>query len=794
MTNLETSGWLYRLRERGVIRVAASYAVIAWLLLQIADVTFEPLGVPRWVMVSLIVAAVLAFPVAVALAWFYEAGDSGVALDTAAEGVIRPVTHGLRRYADILIIGVLLAAVAVLLVRHSDLGGASAAKPAIAVLPFQNLSTAPDGEVLASGIAESVLHQLASLAQLDVISRPSSFALGHRGEDAREIGRQLGARYLLEGSVQSDHSRMRVTTQLIDTQTGADVWSMRFDRRPGDIFDVQDEIAVQVTQALRISLDAQATDRLTGQGTQTLPAYLAFLQGRALLANGRLIDMREAIGQFERAINADPKFAAAYVSLAEAELYVAEFEVADDRPQRFERATRRARELAGQALSLDPDLGDAYLVQAYLEAFDDLETAERDYRRGLELSPNSAKGYDGLATILFETPSRRNEALAMLDRARKLDPLEPGYDVRKAVFLIDERGDTEAADRLLVNVVNRSPRYAPALSRLATLRIVNMGQAASGIRYAEEALALDPLLEDTRRVLSREYVNLGDERAARQLVGEIFDEMSPRALPILLHQRRWVDAGEVAYASLARGTDTPFSHLQHLLAIRMHARTTGDFARAQAALQEASGTRWATAGDSVVLSPGVLEISAAIALADVLLASGQEQKGRMLLATIINRWRHEVSENKRPELWYFLAHPVALALYGDREAAIGMLERSISGKFQRTGGLGVLEIDPAYAAMREDPRFQALVRNLRQYYLNQRRELARMRVEGLVPDRRVYNVDPLLSRNLKHQLHQPVSRGARCPECRTMQDRAGLTPAKLPHQILANKVLKLALQ
>ena len=119
VTNTAGTAWLHRLRERGVIRVAASYAVIAWLLLQIADVTFEPLGVPRWVMVSLIVTAMLGFPVAVALAWFYEAGDSGVARDTAAEGVPRPVVHGLRRYADLAIIGVLLG------------GGRRAAGPAI---------------------------------------------------------------------------------------------------------------------------------------------------------------------------------------------------------------------------------------------------------------------------------------------------------------------------------------------------------------------------------------------------------------------------------------------------------------------------------------------------------------------------------------------------------------------------------------------------------------------------------------------------------------------------------------
>ena len=166
---------------------------------------------------------------------------------------------------------------------------------AIAVLPFANLG-AGEGDVLASGIAESVLHQLASLAELDVISRTSSFAFRGRATDARDIGRQLGARFLLEGTVQSDHRRMRVTTHLIDTETGADIWSMRFDRLPGDIFAVQDEIAMQVTQALELSLDARAKDRLTGQGTQNLQAYLAFLQGRSLLANNRSSTRRRRSG------------------------------------------------------------------------------------------------------------------------------------------------------------------------------------------------------------------------------------------------------------------------------------------------------------------------------------------------------------------------------------------------------------------------------------------------------------------------------------------------------------------
>ena len=123
----------------------------------------------------------------------------------------------------------------------------------------------------------------------------------------------------------------------------------------------------------------------------------------------------------------------------------------------------------------------------------DLAAAEADYRRGLELSPNSAKGYAGLAAVLYETPARRDEVLEMLDRARKLDPLEPGYDVKKAVFLFYERGDLQGANELLVEVLREHPRYLPALMRLCELRPFGMGRQADGVLYCEQALAIDPL-------------------------------------------------------------------------------------------------------------------------------------------------------------------------------------------------------------------------------------------------------------------------------------------------------------
>ena len=581
-----------------------------------------------------------------------------------------------------------------------------------------------------------MLHQLASLAELTVISRRSSFAFTERREDAQEIGRELGARYLLDGSVQSDRSRMRVMTQLIDTQSGADVWSLRFDRPLDDIFAVQDEIALQVTQALELSVDPAAMERMTGQGTRNLGAYLAFLQGRTLLANARVVDMTEAIGHFERSVKLDPTFAGAYVSLAEAELFLAEYEVTDDRQERFKRALLRGQELVEKALSLEPLSGDAYLQRAHMVAFENLSDAEKDYRRGLELSPNSARGYAGLAAVLYETPSRRDEVLELLDRARKLDPLEPGHDVTKALFLWLERADMQGANALLVDVLKRNPRYTPALAWLGGLREM-MKQAANGIRYSEQALALDPSREWTRRALIRGYVDLGDLSAAKQLLEDDGSERSPRQLRLLMHEGDWRQAGELAYESLAReresvsGTDM----LMIVSAIRMHARATDEFERAQAALEEASGVSWDSAGRVTLPQEGSPVRAAAIGLAEVLLASGQERQGRQLLDTILARMRHEVGELGRPELWYQKTHPTALALNGQDDAALAMIERSIASGSGLTDWWYFFESDPAFGPLRQDARFQATLNTVHAYVAAQRGELDRMRAEGLVPDR-----------------------------------------------------------
>jgi TolB-like protein len=726
--------FLGELRRRGVIRVAASYGAIAWLLIQIGGAIADPLELPRWILRALIVTAMLGFPVAVGLAWFLEFTSGGVVVDHQPPGATRPAVTGLRRYADLMVIALLLIVVGYLVSRQPEVVGLRE-KATVAVLPFQNLSTSPDDEVLAMGIAESVLHQLANLQQLDVIARTSSFAFRGKADDVREIGRQLEASYLLEGSVQSNRTRLRITTQLIDVRSGAEVWSMRFDRQPRDLFAVQDEIAMQVTRALELTLDADATERMKGQGTENLEAYLEFLQGRSLFEGDRVADVVQAIEHFEQSVAKDPQFGRAYVALARAELFVAEYDVTEDRQARFENARERARSLIERALAVDSGSGDAYLARASLEAYSDLDAAEADYRRGLELSPNSAEGYAGLATVLFETRSRRVESLELLERAAKLDPLEPSYDVMRAVFLLYERGDIRGAHDLLTDVLRRSPDYVPALSRQCEVTGYQMGEAAAAIEHGERALALDPRAEGTRRSLVRFYLDVGDREAAERLVDAADDEIPVRRLPILAYEQDWRQAGEAAYDSLARRTVTPTDESLVAAAIRMHARETGDHSRARAALEAASGIRWNEAGQPSLAdrSTGIRVFE--VALADVLLLMGESEKARELLRSILDRMDHEIRNEGRNEYWYLTDRQTALALSGQSSAVLDVLQRLVDQGQGYSDWWFQIAADPALDVLRQDPRLQGILRTVQQHAAQQRKKLDQMRADGRVPTR-----------------------------------------------------------
>jgi TolB-like protein/DNA-binding winged helix-turn-helix (wHTH) protein/Tfp pilus assembly protein PilF len=614
---------------------------------------------------------------------------------------------------------------------QSARSGVAQTERSIAVLPFQNLGGSPDGEVLALGVAETVLHQLANLQGIAVIARTSSFALDKRGLDARSIGQRLDAGYLLEGSVQRVATQLRVTAQLIDTRDGAHVWSLQFDRSTRDIFAVQDEIALKVAQALELSLDATTTARLSGRGTMDFDAYLEYLQARSLLADGRVTDLNAARNHLTRAIRLDADFARAYVDLASTELRLAEFEFDGDRRTRFEAARTRAGKLLEQAIALDSSDGYAYLQRAYLMAFTDLDAAERDYRRGLALSPNEAAGYDGLAKVLYQNPRRHDEALLALDRARRLDPLDPSYDVARAGLLFYSRADVRNATTILERTIAQHPQYAPALARLGELTIC-CGNLARGIRFLELALQQDPSAEWPRRELISGYLEIGDPQAAARTATQAPGRIPARDLPLQLYRREWQKAGETAYAALDSDTMLAFDENTVTLALRRHARATGELEPALAALEQLADLRWTAEGEPAFAEDFDMK-SAVLGVADLLLLGGQKDRGRVLLQRILSQTERATRELQRGAMWTRMTRAQALALLGDREGAIALLEES-----ERDGSLIMkhwmhLHLDPAFDSLRGHPKFQHLVASMNTRASSERDKLEQLRRDGLIP-------------------------------------------------------------
>ena len=418
MRSRSSVGFLRRLRERGVLRVAASYAVIAWLLLQIADVTFEPLGVPRWVMIALITAAVLRFPVAIALAWHFELGDRGLERDTAADAAARPVVHGLRRYADVAIIGLLLATVAALLVRQSDLGKPPPPdRPTIAVLPFANLSGDPGQEYFSDGLAQELLDRLGRVPGLAVIGRSSSFSLKGKDLDTLAVAERLGATTILEGAVRRDGARLKVSATLLDGRTGRTIWSQSFDRAMTDVFAVQEDVAAAVIASIVPAARGEPANTAAAPVTTDVSAYDLYLLGLSAQEAQTGNRARDAVNYLEQALRVDPQFAKAHAALARALLIWLKHAIVPPPAD----AQRRAEAEIYKALALDPSSSEAYASLCALLSHTEHADAEANCKRALDLNPNNTTALWEYWELLHDY-DRLDDANIVMTRLAQLDP------------------------------------------------------------------------------------------------------------------------------------------------------------------------------------------------------------------------------------------------------------------------------------------------------------------------------------------------------------------------------------
>ena len=287
----------------------------------------------------------------------------------------------------------------------------------VAVLPFVNISPDPNDEYFADGLTEELITRLSQVGGLKVIARTSVMNYKKKEMNASEIGTALGAGTLVEGSVRKAGDKIRVSVQVIDSNTEEHRWSMHYDRNLGDIFAVQSEIASRVTESLPGSIMKLPPQRDLS-GTENIEAYTAFLRARELIREPGESSIRNAIAVFQDAVELDPSFARAYVGLAGAYSRLGtEGYVTRDESQ------APARAALAKALEISPDLAEAH-AQACLFAWfdDDFVTAEAEGRRAIELNPNLADAYSNLA-FLVSSMGDLAESIRLLEKARELNPL-----------------------------------------------------------------------------------------------------------------------------------------------------------------------------------------------------------------------------------------------------------------------------------------------------------------------------------------------------------------------------------
>ncbi len=411
------------LRRRRVVSTAAAYAAVAFVLLQLGEIVFPAFGFDEQAMRALVAALLAGFPLVLALSWVFDVTRAGLKL-TRPQGADGQEVSTLSPAPSLAIVGWVLVCAAGLgwggwyAVRGSEVpAGPPAQGASIAVLPFTDMSEAGDQAYLGDGIAEEILNVLAGVQGLKVAARTSSFAFRGGEDDAREIGQQLGVNTLLEGSVRRDSVRVRVTAQLIDTQSGFHLWSGTFDQEMRDLFAVQDSIAGAIAEELLGELDVPSSRSAV---REVVPeAQMAYWQGRTEWNRRGPTGIPAAIRYFDQAISLDSAYAEAHAGLADSYALLPQFVTSADAGESW----GRAEEWALKAISLDPDLAEAHASLGLVRALQgDRAGALASLDRAIQLNPSYAPALHWRANVLAEM-GQLDPAREDIAQAAELDPL-----------------------------------------------------------------------------------------------------------------------------------------------------------------------------------------------------------------------------------------------------------------------------------------------------------------------------------------------------------------------------------
>ncbi len=440
--------------------------------------------------------------------------------DTEGERTDRPAATSRKRmrrgWGVLAAAASLLAALGILLYRAGPGGSPTGAIDSLAVLPFENTRSDPEIDYLSEAIAETLINRLSPLPQIRVMARSTAFR--YRGLDPLEAGRQLKVGAVVTGRVVQQGDNLNVQAELVDVESGTQIWGEQYNRKLADIVTVQSDIAQNISQALRITLRA---DEVTSDSE----AYRAYWKGRFHWNRRTNEDLKKAVGFFEESLARDPAFALAHVGLADSYVLLgAQFYGADqDFPPAA--AMAKARAAAQGALKLDPDLAEAYTTLAYISFLHDWnwEAAEKDFLEAIERNPRYAVAHQWYSELLMVL-GRHEEAVGQAREALELEPTSPILSRELGFRLYQARRYPEAVEELR--------RTLGLDSDFSLARIMLTDALWDGGRI-EEALAEAERLDERRRKLLRLLAE-GKGSEARAWVASISpDEFSPMMLSTL---------------------------------------------------------------------------------------------------------------------------------------------------------------------------------------------------------------------------------------------------------------------
>jgi TolB-like protein len=720
------------LKRRNVFRVGVAYAIVAWLLLEVASVIFPGLHLPDWTLTFLIVLVVAGFPLALILAWAFEMTPEGIKRETAVDST-EPVTRKARSKLDFAIVGLLVLAVFYFAVDKLALKAepdsaevtaeripaadpdepAPAAKSverekSIAVLPFANMSGDPDQEFFSDGISEELLNVLAKVKDLRVTSRTSAFAFKGKDTSIPEIARQLGVKHVLEGSVRMAGNRVRVTTQLIEVETDSHLWSETYDRDLSDIFAVQDEIAAKVVAALKIALLGANSRPINPSRETSVEVYSDYLLANQKQENGTFKNLAEAERLLNAVIERDPDYAPAYAALAG--IYAT---MGSTGSTSLSEASARMMPLLEQALSLDSDLAEAWqrLVFAHL-VNEDFEEARVAAAKALELNPRSPVVL--INQIIRAVSTREPErALVYADELLRIDPLSPA-SLRWVGTLYLRLGRLNDAERMLARLRSIAPDNNQSIA-LASTHAPIVGDLVAAVEALGTPGSFDADDPEFFSWIAMHRFDLGDVDAA-----EAWNEAAlrldsnaphPMAMAALLHLNRNEDTEAVAIARELTRPDTDNRWGSGGIALRILAASdlaAGNYediiTRNLAHYPELRRSifRSERLGFDLSVSEAFL---LTLDLASAYLHAGRDAEAESLLALVESELPHWSSDSV---LGHGIADVELHALRGEKEKALAALQRQVKSGFRNEWRWRLLD-NPNLESIRDTPEFAASV-------------------------------------------------------------------------------------